>query len=95
MQCLELLLRGVPTSRVWLHTHGRKGLTHAVVEELVDGVVCSADEVRQHKPRAQGGAVEAEEAHNLSHDKDRVEYGGPEASGHLPLVYKTRPLRLT
>ena len=73
----------------------RKGrLTHAVVKELFDGVVCPADEVGKHKPRTQTGEVEAEEAHNLSHDKDRVEYGGPEASGHL-LVYKTHPLTLT
>ena len=79
---------------MWLHIR-KEELTHAVVEKLVDGVVCSADEVSQYKPRTQGGAVEAEEAHNLSHDKDRVEYAGPEASGHLPLVYKTCPLRLT
>ena len=57
--------------------------THVVVKQLVDGGVSAAHEAGQQQPATQGGAVEAEETHDLSHDQNWVEYTGPEPTSHL------------
>ena len=56
------------------------GLTHAIVEELIDGSLGATDEVGHDQPSAQTDTVEAEETHNLRYDQNGVEYISSEAS---------------